>query len=47
MRAFDDLATQGKVRYVGCSNHSAWQVMKALAVSEKHNLTRAATTACW
>jgi hypothetical protein len=40
MRAFDDLVTQGKVRYVGCSNHSAWQVMKALAVSEKHNLTR-------
>ncbi len=31
MRAFDDLVQQGKVRYVGCSNHSAWQVMKALA----------------
>ena len=35
MRAFDDLVTQGKVRYVGCSNHSAWQVMKALAVSDR------------
>ena len=35
MRAYDDLVTQGKVRYVGCSNNSAWQVMKALAVSEK------------
>jgi aryl-alcohol dehydrogenase-like predicted oxidoreductase len=35
MRAFDDLVTQGKVRYVGCSNNSAWQVMKALAVSEQ------------
>jgi aryl-alcohol dehydrogenase-like predicted oxidoreductase len=32
--------TQGKVRYVGCSNHSAWQVMKALAVSERLGLTR-------
>ena len=31
---------QGKVRYVGCSNHSAWQVMKALAVSERLGLTR-------
>ena len=40
MRAFDDLVTQGKVRYVGCSNNSAWQVMKALAVSERYGLTR-------
>jgi aryl-alcohol dehydrogenase-like predicted oxidoreductase len=40
MRAFDDLVTQGKVRYVGCSNHAAWQVMKALAVSERHGWTR-------
>ena len=35
LRAFDDLVQQGKVRYVGCSNHSAWQVMKALAVSDR------------
>jgi aryl-alcohol dehydrogenase-like predicted oxidoreductase len=34
VRAFDDLVTQGKVRYVGCSNHSAWHVMKALWVSD-------------
>ena len=40
MRAFDDLVTQGKVRYVGCSNNAAWQVMKALAVSERLGLTR-------
>ena len=40
MRAFDDLVTQGKVRYVGCSHNSAWQVMKALAVSERYGLTR-------
>lgn len=40
MRAFDELVTQGKVRYVGCSNHSAWQVMKSLAVSERFGLTR-------
>jgi aryl-alcohol dehydrogenase-like predicted oxidoreductase len=40
LRAYDDLVTQGKVRYVGCSNHSAWQVMKALAVSERDGLTR-------
>ncbi len=35
LRAFDDLVTQGKVRYIGCSNHSAWHVMKALGVSER------------
>ena len=40
MRAFDDLVTQGKVRYVGCSNHSGWQVMKAIGVSERHGFVR-------
>jgi aryl-alcohol dehydrogenase-like predicted oxidoreductase len=40
MRAFDDLVTQGKVRYIGCSNHSAWQTMKALAVSDRLGLSR-------
>lgn len=40
MRAYDDLVTQGKVRYVGCSNNSAWQVMKSIAVSERLGLTR-------
>ena len=40
LRAFDDLVSQGKVRYIGCSNHSAWQMMKAIAVSEKHGYAR-------
>lgn len=40
LRAFDDLVTSGKVRYVGCSNHSAWHVMKALGVSARGGLTR-------
>ena len=40
MRAFDDLVAQGKVRYAGCSNNAAWQVMKALAVSDRLGLTR-------
>jgi aryl-alcohol dehydrogenase-like predicted oxidoreductase len=29
MRAFDDLITQGKIRYIGCSNLPAWQVVEA------------------
>src|SRR3954454_12352000 len=33
MRAFDDLVSAGKIRYAGCSNNSAWQVMKALGAS--------------
>ena len=40
MRAFDDLVSQGKVRYIGCSNHSGWQLMKALAVSERNRSAR-------
>ena len=40
LRAFDDLVSQGKVRYIGCSNHSAWQVMKALAASERSGYAR-------
>ncbi len=29
LRAFEDLVTQGKVRYIGCSNMPAWQVADA------------------
>ena len=29
LRAFDDLVRQGKVRYIGCSNLQAWQVVEA------------------
>jgi aryl-alcohol dehydrogenase-like predicted oxidoreductase len=36
LSALNDLVRQGKVRYLGCSNFCAWQLMKALAVSEKH-----------
>ncbi len=32
MAALEDLVRQGKVRYVGCSNLSAWQIVKANAV---------------
>ena len=40
LRTLDDLVRQGKVRYLGCSNFYAWQLMKALAISEKQNLER-------
>ena len=40
LRAFEDLIRAGKVRYVGCSNHSAWYLMKALAIAEREGLAR-------
>ena len=35
LRAFDDLVTAGKVRYVGCSNYPAWRLAQALAAADK------------
>jgi len=29
LRALDDLVRQGKVRYIGCSNYAAWQMVEA------------------
>lgn len=38
LRALDDLVKQGKVRYLGCSNLSAWQLVDASWTSRHHNL---------
>jgi aryl-alcohol dehydrogenase-like predicted oxidoreductase len=38
--ALDDLVRAGKVRYVGCSNFSGWQMSKALGVSDRLGLER-------
>jgi aryl-alcohol dehydrogenase-like predicted oxidoreductase len=40
LRTLDDLVRSGKVRYIGCSNLAAWQLMKALAVSREQGLER-------
>jgi aryl-alcohol dehydrogenase-like predicted oxidoreductase len=40
LRALDDLVRSGKVRYIGCSNLPAWQLMKALAASREGRLER-------
>jgi aryl-alcohol dehydrogenase-like predicted oxidoreductase len=40
LRAFDDLVASGKVRYIGVSNFKAWQLMKALALSDARGWTR-------
>lgn len=40
LRALDDLVRQGKVLYLGASNWAAWQVAKALGISEHKGLAR-------
>ena len=40
MRALDDLVRSGKVRYIGCSNLYAWQIVKANAISARMGLER-------
>jgi len=37
LAALSDLVSQGKIRYIGASNFSAWQVAKALGVSAAHD----------
>jgi aryl-alcohol dehydrogenase-like predicted oxidoreductase len=37
LRALNDLVTQGKVRYIGVSNFSAWQTMKACGLTSLHD----------
>jgi aryl-alcohol dehydrogenase-like predicted oxidoreductase len=40
LRAFDDLVRQGKVRYIGCSNYYAYQVVEGLWISDRRGLAR-------
>ena len=39
-RAFEDMIQQGKVRYLGCSNHAAAQLQETLDFCAAHNLPR-------
>lgn len=40
MKTLDDLVRWGKVRYIGCSNYTAWQIVKSLWTSDKLGLER-------
>ena len=40
LRALEDLVRSGKVRYIGASNHAAWQLMKGLGISERQGWNR-------
>jgi aryl-alcohol dehydrogenase-like predicted oxidoreductase len=40
LRALDNLVEHGHVRYIGVSNWAAWQIAKALGISERLGLAR-------
>ncbi|PPE74683.1 aldo/keto reductase [Solimonas fluminis] len=40
LRTLDQLVREGKLRYLGVSNFSGWQLMKSLAASDRHGLER-------
>lgn len=40
LQGLDDLVKSGKVRYIGCSNLAAWQLMKALGCSAYKNISK-------
>lgn len=40
LEALDTLVKSGKVRYIGCSNLAAWQVMKSLGISAQNHLAK-------
>lgn len=35
LRCLENMITAGKVRYIGCSNYYAWELMKALGISKQ------------
>ncbi len=37
LSALNDLVRRGYVRYIGCSNYSAWRLMQALWTSDRHH----------
>jgi aryl-alcohol dehydrogenase-like predicted oxidoreductase len=43
LRAMDELVSSGMVRYIGVSNWAAWQIAKALGISERLGLSRFAS----
>lgn len=40
LSTLNDMVRSGKVRYIGLCNMAAWQIMKGLAISEKHHWAR-------
>lgn len=43
LHALDCLVSSGKIRYIGCSNYTGWQLMKSLGASDRHGYQRFVT----
>jgi aryl-alcohol dehydrogenase-like predicted oxidoreductase len=43
LRALDDLVTQGKVRYVGCSNYTGYRLVESLWAADRRSTHRYAS----
>ena len=43
LRALDDIVRSGRARYIGVSNWAAWQIVKALGISERLGLEKFAS----
>ena len=43
LHALDRLISQGKIRYIGCSNYTGWQLMKSLGISNSCGYQRFVT----
>ncbi|MNW45198.1 General stress protein 69 [compost metagenome] len=44
LRTLDDMVSSGKVRYIGASNYAAWELMKAVGISDNKGYTRYVST---
>lgn len=44
LRTLEDMVRSGKVRYIGASNYAAWELMKALGISDRLGLNRFIST---
>lgn len=44
LRTLEDMVRSGKVRYIGASNYAAWELMKALGISDRLGLNRFVST---
>ena len=44
LRALEHMVSSGKVRYIGASNYAAWELMKALGISESKGVARYIST---
>ncbi|WP_424767631.1 aldo/keto reductase [Paenibacillus sp. sgz302251] len=44
LRTLEDMVRSGKVRYIGASNYHAWELMKAIGISDRLGLNRYVST---